>query len=401
MLKNWTAHIPAARDFGRPGVYALLAAGTALSFALAGCQSSGGASSAQAAAGAQPTGASTQAQAGAAQATGGAAQAGGNIYESASQPQFSTIPVPRQREVKQEPGKMVYWVLPGPRQLSSDVFGTADNPKMLVKPKLAAAEKAVAAHKAPPGVPNAIKKLPILVGVPAKARHRHPDGTLWLDAPTPFSDKGAIISGDFTAHLWDYVTKNPPGPPAKTPDKAQMTANFRDPQGHKYRVVLKEVLKAPFPGYHVQGGVMIDSYHHGDTGTGTPLMPKVKTYAALWGMGDVTIDGKLADKNVVMHLMTTEVVRDRNYHLALNDEMPLPPDRWLIKGQGHHTHLIVFPLKVVPGKGPVFTPLKTAFKLPNGKTQPFMHIMFEEDDLGPVKSLATAGAHASAGGGRY
>jgi hypothetical protein len=323
----------------------------------------------------------------------GSAQSAGNVYENASQPQWAKVAVPRQRAVKQEAGKVVYWVTPGPRRLSADVFGTPKHPKMLFNPKLKAAEKAVAAHKAPPALTDTLKKLPILVGVPLKARHKHADGSWWLDAPTPFGDKGLIIQGSFTAHYYDYVTKNPAGPPAKTPDKATMEAKFTDPQGHHYRVVFKKVLKAPFPGYHVQGGVMIDSYHHGLTGTGSPLMPKVKTYAALWGMGDVYIEGKRADENVVMHMMTTEVVRDRNYHLALNNEMPLPPDRWLVKGQRHHTHLIVLPIKVVHGKGPVFQPLKTAFKLPNGKTQPFMHIMYEEDDLGPVTSLQTGSSN--------
>lgn len=318
-------------------------------------------------------------------ATGGGVP--GNVYENASEPQFSPVPVPRQRTVDQPAGRVVYWVMPGPRQLSADVFGTPKDPKDTCKPKFTAAEQAVAAHKMPPAVPETLRKLPILVCVPLAARSQHADGTWWFDKPTPFSDKGRIISGSFIAHYWDYVTKNPPGPPPKTPDKAQMVAKFTDPQGHHYVVALKEVLKPPFPGYRTQGGVMIDSYHHGLTGTGTPLMPKVKTYAAFWGMGDVYIDGKRADENVVMHMMTTEVVRDRNYHLALNNELPLPRDRWFVKGQSHHTHLIVLPLEVVPGKGPVFQPLKTAFKLPSGKTQPFMHIMFEEDSLSPVTPI--------------
>lgn len=320
------------------------------------------------------------------QSTSSTAQAAGNIYENASEPQFAKVGVPREREAKQKPGKVVYWVMPGPRQLSPDVFGTSKDPKDTCKAKFATADKLAAEHKIPPAIPDTLRKLPILVCVPLKARSLHADGSWWLEQPTPFSDKGRIISGSFTAHYWDYVTKNPPGPPPKTPDKAKMEANFTDPQNHHYRVVLKKVLKPPFLGYHTEGGVMIDSYHHGLTGTGSPLMPKVKTYAALWGMGDVYIDGKLADQNAIMHMMTTEVVRDRNYHLALNDEMPLPPNRWLIKGQSHHTHLIVLPLKL-EARGPVYQPLKTAFKLPNGKTQPFMHIMFEEDTLGPVKAL--------------
>lgn len=314
----------------------------------------------------------------------------GSVYENAKQPQWGDVDVPRQREVKQEPGKVVYWVLPGPRRLSEDVFGTPDHPKMLLKPRLEAAEKAVAAHKAPPALPDTLKKLPILVGVPLKARSKHDDGTWWLDQPTPFGDKGRIVQGSFTAHFYDRVTENPSGPPPETPDSATTEARFTDPQGHHYRVALKKVLKAPFPGYHVQGGVMIDSYHHGPTGTGTPLMPKVRTYAAWWGMGDVYIDGKRADKNMVMHMMTTEVVRDRDYRLALNSDMPLPPDRRIVKDQKTHTHLIVLPVQVDHNRGPVFQPLITGFKPPNGKKQPFLHIMYEQDDVGPVEPLKSS-----------
>lgn len=320
-------------------------------------------------------------------ASGSAVNNSGNIYSSGAQPQLSDVPVPRERSVKQPPGKVTYWVMPGPRQLSPDVFGTAAAPRATLRPKLQAAKQAVAAGKMPPAVPEALRKLPILVGVPVKARSQHSDGSYWLDKPTPFGDQGRIIQGSFTAHYVDQVNNDPSGPPPATPDKAKMEATFTDPQGHNYRVVLKKVLKPPFPGYRTQGGVMIDSYHHGPTGTGSPLMPKVKTYAAFWGMGDVYIDNELANENAVIHMMTTEVVRNRDYQLALNSEMPLAPDQRLVKGQATHTHLIVLPLKVVPGRGPVFQPLKTAFKLPNGKTQPFMHIMFEQDDVGAVQPL--------------
>ncbi|WP_018719140.1 hypothetical protein [Arhodomonas aquaeolei] len=320
-------------------------------------------------------------------ADGNAATHGKDIYDNGAQPQLSDVALPRERRVEQPRGKVVYWVMPGPRQLSPDVFGTPNAPKMTLAPKLKAAKQAVAAGQMPPAVPETLKKLPILVAAPLKARNRHSDGSWWIDAPTPFGDDGRIVQGSFTAHYKDRVAQDPPGTPPSTPDTASMTAEFSDPQGHNYRVVLKKVLKPPFPGYRTQGGVMIESYHHGLTGTGSPLMPKVKTHAAFWGMGDVYIDDKLADKNVVMHMMTTEVVRDRNYHLPLNNEMPLAPDQRLIKGQATHTHLIVLPLKVVHGKGPVFQPLKTAFKLPNGKTQPFMHIMFEQDNVGAVQPL--------------
>jgi len=284
------------------------------------------------------------------------------------------------RITKQEAGKVTYWVMPGPRKLSPAVFGTPDNPKMTLAPKLRKAKQMAEAGKGPPSVPQLLKDLPILVGVPEKARTTMDDGTQVLKHPTPFSDNGKIIEGNFEAKFWDKVNEDTPGKPGKTPDKAKMTAEFTDPQGNDYRVVLDHVVKPPFPGYETDGGVMLRDYHHGTTGTGTPLMPQVWTLGAFWGVGEVYVNGDLRSKKRVMHLMTTEVVRDNDYHLAFQEEMPLTPDQWLIKGQPHHTHLIVLPIQATK-KGPVHKPLKTAFELPNGKTQPFMHIMFEQDTV--------------------
>lgn len=287
----------------------------------------------------------------------------------------------QQVTVKQDAGKIVYWVLPGPRRLSKKVFGTPEHPKMLVKEKIAAAEKAVVAHKMPPSVPQLLKDLPILVGVPMMARQLDKDGNWIIKKPMLFSDKARIISGSFTAHYTDMVKKDPPGPPPKTPDKASMEAKFTDPAGNHYRVVLDHVVKPPFPGYETEGGVMIDSRHHGATGTGSPPMLEVKTYAAFWGVGDVYINWKLAQPHRVMHMMTTEVVRDKDYKLALDEDLPLSPEQRHIKTQMTHTHLVVLPITPVKGQGPIFKPLKTAFILPNGMPQPFLHIMFEQDQI--------------------
>ncbi|MFC4350832.1 hypothetical protein ACFOW6_04660 [Fodinicurvata halophila] len=281
---------------------------------------------------------------------------------------------------KQDAGNIVYWVPPGPRKLSPTVFGTAEDPKMTLQPKLQKAQEMVEAGKMPPSVPQLLKDLPILVGVPEKARSQGPDGEQILDQPTPFPNKGQIIEGSFRAEFFDEVDEDTPGKPGETPDSANLTAEFTDPQGNDYKVVLDHVVKPPFPGYQTDGGVMLDDVHHGSTGTGTPLMPQVWSIGALWGIGEVHVNGEVAAKHQVVHLMTTETVRTTDYQLALQEDMPLAPDEWHVKGQPHHTHLIVLPMEGTP-EGPVFSPVPTAFELPNGETQPFMHIMFEEDTV--------------------
>ncbi|NOZ42559.1 MAG: hypothetical protein GXP02_05250, partial [Alphaproteobacteria bacterium] len=278
-------------------------------------------------------------------------------------------------------GKIVYWVLPGPRQLDKKGFGTPDHPLMTGRKQLQAAKKMVAAKKMPPAVLDTLMKLPILVGVPVKARSVDKNGNMWFMKPSLFSDRARIVTGDFVAKFFDVVKKDPPGPPMKTPDHATLSSHFTDPAGNKYRVTLLRVLKPPFPGYETDGGVMIDGVHHGSTGTGSPLMPEVRTQAAFWGVGNVYINGKLADSMYIVHLMTTEVVRDRDYKLALDENLPLSPGQRNIRNQTTETHLVVLPIKLVKGVGPVFRPLKTAFKLPNGMVQPFIHVMYEQDHI--------------------
>ncbi len=298
------------------------------------------------------------------------ATAAGSVEGKGEDP-FRTV------EVSQDEGNVVYWVLPGPRELEAETFGTPDNPKMLFQPKLEAAKQT----KGPPATPDTLEKNPFLVGVPEKARSVTEDGRYMLNKPNPFSNKARIISGEFESSMRDVVRADQKGKPGQTPDQADFEAEFTDPQGNEYRVVLDHVVQPPFPGYETQGGVFTEGFLHGDTGTGTPLMPKQYTFAAWWGLGELYINGEQVDKGRVMHLMTTEVVRDKDYNLAFSDDLPLGPDQRHISDQEHHTHLMMPPVRGVPGKGPVFDPVPTQFELPNGKNQPFMHIMFEQDQL--------------------
>lgn len=201
--------------------------------------------------------------------------------------------------------------------------------------------------------------------------------------PTPFSGKARPLLPDRTGYLkttlLDRVAKDQPGKPGNTPDGVKLETWFHDPAGNKYWLEFDHTVQPPFPGYTTQGGVFIDGWLHGTTGTGTPLMPKQYTRAAWWGVAHLYVNGETVDTKVA-HLMTTEIVRNRDYELALDEEMPLDASERHIPGQPHHKHLIVLPVKPTP-KGPVFEPVKTAFELPNGKKQPFIHMMFEEDNI--------------------
>lgn len=144
--------------------------------------------------------------------------------------------------------------------------------------------------------------------------------------------------------------------------------------------MLDHIVQPPFPPWETGGGVVTGTWLHGITGTGTPLMPRLFNYGALWGVGALRINGEVAEEGRVMHFMTTENVRKAdNYALALDEELPLSEDERFL-GHPHHTHLFLPPIKATP-EGPQHSPVPTQFELPNGETQPFVHYMWDEDTI--------------------
>lgn len=288
--------------------------------------------------------------------------------------------------VKQKKGKLVFWVLPGKRRLSPKVFGSPNNTRYgseLLKSRIKEAEQL-----SPPfdeSIPRLLKDLPILVAAPEKAREtaEAEEGiSQKLAVPSLFSDKGKVTDGKIEVTYKDRQPYDLPGKPSDTLDDVKLTAQFTDPAGNEYEIVFDHVVQPPIPGYETGGGVITNSWHHGTSGTGSPLMPMLYNYGAFWGIGHVKVNGEIKDinKGRVVHVMTTQIVRDKNYRLAVDEELPLRKDN-TIAGQSHHTHLVVLPIQVVKGVGPVFKPLKTSFTLPNGKKQPFIHVMFEQDTI--------------------
>jgi len=273
--------------------------------------------------------------------------------------------------VKQDPGKTVYWVLPGKRELSKEDFGTPADPINTGE---------IVMNKAKGPVKDLLEKLPVLVGVPVDLREVNDAGTAYTTTsiPTPFGDNGRIVKGQFRATFTDRQPyDNYPGNSGK--DALDASVQFSDPQGNEYTIRFKKLIQPPIPYYESGGGIITNTWHHGNTGTGTPLMPRVYTYAASWSLADVMINGKVADRNKVVHIMTTQTVRDKDYHLVTENRLPLSKDE-TIAGQIHETHLIVLPITVTD-QGPKYAPVKSAFTLPNGKQQPFIHIMYEQDQI--------------------
>jgi len=278
--------------------------------------------------------------------------------------------------VTQDTGSTSHWVLPGRRQLSEYVFGTPDNPKMTSQHWIDQAEGPVKEF---------LEEQPTQVGLPVELRRTNSDGTEFTiaDVLTGFSDAGQQTESELDLTYMDRQPWDTPGLPDDTRDTAEVTARFNDPAGNEYEVELEYILQPPFPPWETGGGVVTGTWLHGVTGTGTPLMPRLFNYAALWGVGNLLVNGEVAGENRLIHFMTTENVRKADsYGLALDEELPLSEDERFL-GHPHHTHLFVPPIEATP-EGPVSSPVPTEFELPNGETQPFIHYMWDEDVIEEV-----------------
>ncbi|MFV2014937.1 MAG: hypothetical protein ACC656_05895, partial [Candidatus Heimdallarchaeota archaeon] len=132
------------------------------------------------------------------------------------------------------------WMLPGPRSLDPAIFGT-------------------------PAAPLKTNWLPEAM------RNTTLDGTAYTTTAgmTPFSNKTKPITGNLSLSVKDVTEMDS----MTSLDEASFNANFTDPMGkNQYQVVLKQLLPVG-PDHNFFGGVGINTYMHGETEIGTPLMP--------------------------------------------------------------------------------------------------------------------------------
>lgn len=106
------------------------------------------------------------------------------------------------------------------------------------------------------------------------------------------------------------------------------------------------------------------------------------TWAALWAIGDVEVNGELAEQNddKLIHCMTPEAVRMDTCELAHKSDLPLER-RETAGDQRHHTHCSVMPV-TLERDGLTHEPVKTAYQMTTGEVQPFIYVTFENDELG-------------------
>jgi len=242
-------------------------------------------------------------------------------------------------EISQE-ASPVYVGLPDYRKLDPKIFGTVD-------------------------MPRAFEGTPGITGLPVMARDHKGNDFTKMKMLSPFGDKHIILT-DGTLNL--KATDKTATDGARSDDRVRVTASWKDKKGNTYMIKAGKVITRGLE-YPTFGGVVTNHILHGFSGVGTPLMPSEFTYFAFWAIGDIYMNGKVIDKMRIVHGMLTEYVRTKGYKLGFDKD---------VTPTALQFHLMVPPFK--PNmKTMAFdnVPVKTGFKLPNGKELPFWHVMFE------------------------
>jgi len=186
-------------------------------------------------------------------------------------------------------------------------------------------------------------------------------------SPTPFSNNTQTTEGSYQFEVADLSPEDSENSQdAVKSVNIQFTGNNRTP----YLIDEIRVIHKPLgAGDHTFfGGVGLNKLMHGNTGVGTPLMPKMLSYITLWGLTDLknAETGEVIASNRIVHIMTATNVRDENLNLITSVENDLS-DYNIRNAQ---THVLLPPQDMQGNRSPI-----------PGTDHGFLHMMFENVKL--------------------
>jgi hypothetical protein len=186
-------------------------------------------------------------------------------------------------------------------------------------------------------------------------------------SPTPFSNKTLITDGSYQFKVADLTPED-----SEDSRDAVKSVNiqFTGSDGTAYLIDEIKVIHKPLgAGDHTFfGGVGLNKLMHGNTGIGTPLMPKLFSYITLWGKTDLknAATGEVIASNRIIHIMTSTNVRDENLDLITS----VKEDASDYNIKNAQTHIILPPQDMQGNMNPV-----------PGTAHGFLHMMFENVKL--------------------
>lgn len=182
--------------------------------------------------------------------------------------------------------------------------------------------------------------------------------------PTPFSDRIGVGAGSYELNVEDITADD-------AENSGDVVSNFnvtyKRPNGETFKIDNIQVIHKPQgSGDHTFfGGVGLDKVMHGNTGTGTNLMPKMTAKITLWGTADLKDgNGNILAQDRLIHIMVAGKVRDENLNLSTSVDTDLSDLSKL------ETHIMLPPQDLEGNMSPV-----------PGTGHGFLHLMFENVGL--------------------
>ena len=149
-------------------------------------------------------------------------------------------------------------------------------------------------------------------------------GDLQVETGAFYSNSFQSGTGDITVEAEDMGSRVTPLPPH---DKLSIAATVSSGED-EYEVTVEEPMVSHPLGEHTTWwGIGLDVEHHGESGIGTDELPSIKSELAVFGLGEVSLNGDVVAVGVPVHVMTAESGFPDGAHLELDvgmEGMELP-----------------------------------------------------------------------------
>ncbi|MEF8846527.1 MAG: hypothetical protein V5A59_13710 [Bacteroidales bacterium] len=183
-------------------------------------------------------------------------------------------------------------------------------------------------------------------------------------SPTPFSNKIGVGAGNYNLLVLDLDDKDS----EDSRDRVnKVNIQYKRPNGTMFRIDDIDIIHKPEgAGDHTFfGGVGYNKTMHGNTGIGTGLMPKLKSYITLWGKADLKDgQGNVLASDRLIHLMVTSRVRKDDLTLITSTDTDETDH------SRNETHIMLPPKDMQGNPSPV-----------PGTRHGFLHLMFEDVEV--------------------
>ena len=152
-------------------------------------------------------------------------------------------------------------------------------------------------------------------------------GPAFVEQGEWYGDNFAEATASIELHARDRASRVTPLEPH---DVLSIEASLEHPDGSIYQVTVDDPMVSDPLGRHTTWwGVGFHHWHHGRSGIGTDALPPIHSEVAVFGVGELSVDGRALATGVPVHVMTAEVGLPGRLELDVGDiaaDLPGVPD---------------------------------------------------------------------------